>query len=53
LLTTVDLNACQQVKDKWGFTMTARYSDYAEFLAKFCKPGYVPHVIKGKKRESL
>lgn len=29
LLTNIDLNMCQQVKDKWGFTMTARYEQYA------------------------
>lgn len=51
LITTVDLNMCQQIKDKWGFTMTARHEQYAELLTKYSKPGYVPQVIKGKKRD--
>lgn len=46
LLTQMDLNMCHQIKDKWGFTMTARYDQYAELLSKFVKPGYSPQTIR-------
>lgn len=42
----VDLNLCRQVKDKWGFQMTARYEMYAEFLADFVDPNYEPQIIR-------
>jgi hypothetical protein len=35
-----------QVKDKWGFQMTARYEMYAELLTNFTKLDYQPQVIK-------
>jgi len=46
LVTEVDLNLCRQVKDKWGFQMTARYPMYAEFLKEFIKPDFKPQIIK-------
>jgi len=46
LISEIDLNLCQQVKDKWGFQMTARYDMYAEFLNEFIKPDYKPQIIK-------
>jgi len=46
LIAEVDLNLCQQVKDKWGFQMTARYPLYEEFFDKFNQPDYKPQVIK-------
>jgi len=42
----VDLNLCRQVKDKWSFQMTARYELYAQLLAEYIKPDYVPQVIR-------
>jgi beta-ureidopropionase len=42
----VDLNLCQQVKDKWGFQMTARYEMYAEFLTNYVKHDFKPQIIK-------
>jgi len=42
----VDLNLCTQVKDKWNFQMTARYDMYADFLAKYVDPNFVPQVIR-------
>jgi len=46
MVTEVDLNLCQQVKDKWGFQMTARYPMYAEFLTKFIQPDYKPQIVR-------
>jgi len=46
MVAEVDLNLCQQVKDKWGFQMTARYPMYADFLSNFVTPDYQPQVIK-------
>jgi len=46
LVSEVDLNLCQQVKDKWGFQMTARYPIYAEFLNNFIKQEYQPQIVK-------
>lgn len=35
-----------QVKDKWGFQMTARYDMYAEFFNEFVQPNFKPQVIR-------
>eukprot|EP01120_Amphizonella_sp_Union-15-10_P017256 TRINITY_DN953_c0_g1_i1.p1 TRINITY_DN953_c0_g1~~TRINITY_DN953_c0_g1_i1.p1 ORF type:complete len:386 (+),score=62.31 TRINITY_DN953_c0_g1_i1:97-1254(+) len=45
LVAEVDLNLCQQIKDKWGFQMTGRHEIYAKFLTNYVKPGFVPQVI--------
>jgi len=45
-IAEMDLNLCRQVKDKWGFQMTARYDMYAKFLSEFVQPSYEPQVIK-------
>lgn len=37
---------CRQVKDKWGFQMTARYEMYAEELVQYIKPGFVPQIVR-------
>lgn len=42
----MDLNLCRQVKDKWGFQMTARYDMYAKFLKDFIQPDYVQQTVK-------
>ncbi|CAH2087156.1 unnamed protein product [Euphydryas editha] len=34
LIVEVDLNLCRQIKDQWGFNMTARLDMYAEGIAK-------------------
>jgi len=44
-IAEVDLNLCQQVKDKWNFQMTGRYSMYADFLTQYVKPDYKPQII--------
>ncbi|XP_059446300.1 beta-ureidopropionase-like isoform X1 [Corylus avellana] len=45
LISDMDLNLCRQLKDKWGFRMTARYEVYAELLANYLKPDFKPQVI--------
>jgi len=46
IVSEVDLNLIQQVKDKWGFQMTARFPMYAQFLTNFVKQDYKPQVIR-------
>ncbi|CAL9069646.1 beta-ureidopropionase-like [Musa acuminata AAA Group] len=45
MVSDMDLNLCRQLKDKWGFRMTARYELYAEMLSKYLKPDFTPQVI--------
>ncbi|TQE05735.1 hypothetical protein C1H46_008641 [Malus baccata] len=45
LISDMDLNLCRQLKDKWGFRMTARYDLYADLLARYVKPDFDPQVI--------
>lgn len=47
-IAEADLNLCRQVKDLWGFRMTARYDDYAKLLTKFVQPGFEPQVIRDR-----
>jgi hypothetical protein len=35
-----------QVKDKWDFRMTARYDLYAQLLARYVRPDFVPQVVR-------
>lgn len=35
MVADVDLNLCRQVRDKWGFQMTARYEMYAALLQRY------------------
>lgn len=45
-IAKVDLNLCQETKDKWGFHMTGRYGDYAKLLSSFAKEGaFTPQII--------
>lgn len=37
LVCEMDLNLCRQVKDKWGFQMTARIPDYARELSEYAR----------------
>jgi len=46
LVSEIDLNLCQQVKDKWGFQLTARYPIYADFLEQYVKPDFKPQIIR-------
>lgn len=45
LVSDMDLNLCRQLKDKWGFRMTARYDEYSKLLSRYLKPGFSPQVI--------
>ncbi|GMH36633.1 hypothetical protein BSKO_04506 [Bryopsis sp. KO-2023] len=46
LVVDCDLNLCRQVKDTWGFRMTARYDVYAKLLSQYNKLDFKPQVIK-------
>ena len=46
MVCDVNLGLCRQVKDKWGFQMTARYDMYAAFFREFTDMNYEPQVIK-------
>eukprot|EP01132_Coremiostelium_polycephalum_P004320 gene4320-5406_t len=45
-IAEVDLNLCQQVKDKWNFQMTGRYELYAKFLTDYIDPNYQPQIVR-------
>jgi len=46
LIAEVDLNLCQQVKDKWGFQLTSRVEMYADFLTEYVDPNFRPQIIR-------
>jgi len=46
LMGEVDLNLCQQVKDQWGFQMTARYPMYAQLLHDYIRDDFRPQIVK-------
>lgn len=46
IIADMDLNLCQQIKDKWGFQMTARHEMYAKLLCNYIKPDFQPQVVK-------
>ena len=35
-----------QVRDQWGFQMTARYEMYAQLFQDYLQPDFRPQVIK-------
>lgn len=35
-----------QVRDQWGFQMTARYEMYAKQLQDYLQPGFQPQIIR-------
>ena len=35
-----------QVRDQWGFQMTARYEMYAKLLKSYIQPQFQPQIIK-------
>lgn len=45
LISEVDLNHCRQVRDKWGFQMTQRLSEYAGALRAASSPNFRPQII--------
>ena len=50
IIAEVDLNMCQQIKDKWGFTMTGRHEIYAKLLTNFVKPDFEPQIVRKSKK---
>jgi beta-ureidopropionase len=46
MLADLDLNLCRQVRDRWGFRMTARYPLYADLLARYVQPGFMPQLVR-------
>ena len=46
LVVDIDLNLCRQVRDRWGFAMTARYEMYAELLGRYVRPDFEPQLIR-------
>jgi beta-ureidopropionase len=46
LVTEVDLNMIQQIRDKWCIQMTARYEDYAKELGEYVKEDFKPQIVK-------
>ncbi|RWS07912.1 beta-ureidopropionase-like protein [Dinothrombium tinctorium] len=46
LVAKMDLNACRQSRDNWGFRMTQRLELYAASLAAAIKPDYQPQIVK-------
>ncbi len=47
LVSEIDLNHCRQVKDSWGFPMTARFEKYAKALTEASQPGWKPQIVRG------
>lgn len=45
IVSEVDLNHCRQVRDKWGFQMTQRLPEYAQWLTNAARPDFKPQVI--------
>lgn len=45
LVSEIDLNHCQQVRDKWGFQMTMRLKEYAKWLKNAASPDFQPQII--------
>lgn len=45
MISDMDLNLSRQLKDKWGFRMTARYDVYADLLCRYTKPDFEPQII--------
>ena len=36
---------CQQVKDKWMFSITGRYDYYSNLLTQYCDHNYKSQII--------
>lgn len=46
LVVDCDLNLCRQVRDRWGFQLTARYEMYADLLARYIQPDFQQQIIQ-------
>jgi beta-ureidopropionase len=45
LISEVDLNHCRQVRDKWGFQMTARLPEYAKAFTEAASHQFQPQLV--------
>eukprot|EP00657_Telonema_sp_P-1_P010056 TRINITY_DN4357_c0_g1_i2.p1 TRINITY_DN4357_c0_g1~~TRINITY_DN4357_c0_g1_i2.p1 ORF type:complete len:310 (+),score=108.70 TRINITY_DN4357_c0_g1_i2:422-1351(+) len=50
IIADVDLNLCRQIRDSWGLQMTARHSDYADFLNYYTSPDFQPNIVHDPSR---
>ncbi|KAF7987750.1 hypothetical protein HCN44_003613 [Aphidius gifuensis] len=48
MVVELDLNACRQAKDNWGFRMTQRLDMYANKFQEAIKADFEPQIIKKK-----
>eukprot|EP00698_Gefionella_okellyi_P003264 TRINITY_DN13042_c0_g1_i1.p1 TRINITY_DN13042_c0_g1~~TRINITY_DN13042_c0_g1_i1.p1 ORF type:complete len:408 (+),score=84.22 TRINITY_DN13042_c0_g1_i1:56-1225(+) len=46
LVAEFDLNMVRQVRDKWGFQMTQRFEEYAEWMSAASDPDYERPIIR-------
>mmetsp|Transcript_2971 Transcript_2971/g.8705 ORF Transcript_2971/g.8705 Transcript_2971/m.8705 type:complete len:406 (-) Transcript_2971:2624-3841(-) len=46
LIADLDLNLCRQIRDRWGFQLTARHKMYAELLNDYIEPDFEPQIIR-------
>lgn len=52
LVAELDLNLNRQIRDHWGFSMTARLPMYAGLLARAAaEEGFERQIVKSKKKE--
>ena len=49
MVADMDLNLCRQIKDHWGFQLTARHAMYADLLQDYVKHDFKPQVVVPKK----
>ena len=49
MVAELDLNLCRQIKDHWGFPLTARYDLYADLLHKYVGHDFTPQRISNLK----
>jgi len=49
IVAEVDLNLCRQIKDKWGFQMTARLDLYSRLLSSATKDDFKQQIIRDPK----
>ena len=51
LVAECDLNLCRQIRDHWGFSMTARLPMYAELLKRAsAEEGFEQQIVRSKEK---
>jgi len=48
LVTSIDLNQCEKISDKWCFRMTGRYGMYGDLLKEYASHDFKRNIIKEK-----